>query len=82
MIIGVPKEIYPSEQRVALVPRGVEALRKMGFDVIIESNAGEQADYSNAKYEEVGATISKTPEDVWSKSDIVIKIITFPLWYI
>jgi NAD(P) transhydrogenase subunit alpha len=74
MIIGVPKEIYPSEQRVALVPRGVEALRKMGFDVIIESNAGEQADYSNAKYEEVGATISKTPEDVWSKSDIVIKI--------
>ncbi len=74
MIIGVPKETYPSEQRVALVPRGIDALRKMGFEVIVESNAGEKADYSNAKYEEVGATIAKNPEDVWAKSDIVIKV--------
>ena len=65
MIIGVPKEIQPNERRVALVPRGVGALRKMGFDVIIESNAGEQADYSNAKYEEVGAKISNSAKELW-----------------
>ena len=74
MIIGVPKEIFPNEQRVALVPRGVESLKKMGFDVIVESHAGERADYSNAKYEEVGAKIINAAKDVWSKCDIVIKV--------
>ena len=37
MIIGVPKEIQPKEKRVALVPRGVESLKKMGFTVLVES---------------------------------------------
>ena len=74
MIIGLPKEIYPSEHRVALVPRGVEALKKMGFDVIVESSAGEQADYSNAKYAEVGATIAKDADQVWGTSDIIVKV--------
>ncbi len=74
MIIGVPKEIYPNEHRVAIVPKGAEAVRKIGFEILIESNAGEQADYSNAKYEEVGATIIKNPEDLWAKSDIIIKV--------
>ena len=44
MIIGVPKEIQPEEKRVALVPRGVEALKKMGFEVLVESDAGVHAE--------------------------------------
>lgn len=74
MIIGVPKEIYPEERRVALVPRGAEALIKMGFEVIVETNAGDAADYSNAKYEAVGAKVSQSANEVWGQSDIVIKV--------
>jgi NAD(P) transhydrogenase subunit alpha len=74
MIIGVPKELYPDERRVALVPRGAEALRKMGFEVIVQSSAGDDADYSNAKYEEVGVTIAEEAQEIWAKSDIVIKV--------
>ena len=74
MIIGVPKEIYPNETRVAIVPRGAEALRKMGFEVIVESHAGDAADYSNAKYEEVGVTVIQSANELWAKSDIIIKV--------
>jgi len=74
MIIGIPKEVFPGERRVSIVPRGAEALRKMGFEILVESNSGEQADYSNAKYEEVGATVVQTAKEVWGKSDIVVKV--------
>jgi H+-translocating NAD(P) transhydrogenase subunit alpha len=74
MIIGVPKEIYPEERRVSLVPRGVEALKKMGFEVLVESGAGVHADYGNPKYEEVGAEIVTETNEIWSRSDIVVKV--------
>jgi H+-translocating NAD(P) transhydrogenase subunit alpha len=74
MIIGVPKEIYPEERRVALVPRGVEALKKMGFEILVESGAGINADYGNPKYEEVGAEIVTTTKELWSRSDIIVKV--------
>jgi NAD(P) transhydrogenase subunit alpha len=74
MIIGVPKELQPDEKRVALVPRGVEALKKMGFDVLVESGAGIHADFGNPKYEEVGAEIISDTSELWSKSDIIVKV--------
>jgi len=74
MIIGVPKEIQPEEKRVALVPRGVEALKKMGFEVLVESDAGVHADYGNPKYEEVGAEIVTYTAELWNRSDIVAKV--------
>ena len=74
MIIGVPKEIYPDEQRVALVPRGIETLKKMGFEILVESGAGINADYGNPKYEEVGAEIVTNTRELWSRSDIIVKI--------
>ncbi len=74
MIIGVPKEIQHAERRVSLVPSGVEALKKMGFEVIIESGAGVHADYGNPKYEEVGAEIVTDVQDLWRRSDIVVKV--------
>jgi len=74
MIIGVPKETHSDERRVALVPRGVEAIMKMGFDVLVESGAGVHADYGNSKYEEVGATIVNDTAELWSKSDIIVKV--------
>ena len=74
MLIGIPKETQPDERRVAIVPRGVEALKKLGFDVIVESDAGVHADYGNAKYEEVGAEIVESAEEIWSRSDIIAKV--------
>ena len=74
MIIGVPKEIFPDERRVALVPRGVEALKKMGFEILVESGAGINADYGNPKYEEVGADIVTNTRELWSRSDIIVKV--------
>ena len=74
MIIGVPKEIKTDEQRVALVPRNVDDLKKMGFSILIEQGAGIAADYSDAKYEEVGAEIVEAASEVWSRSDLVLKV--------
>jgi len=48
MIVGVPKEIYPHERRVALVPSAVPSLTKAGFDVVVETGAGDEAGYRDA----------------------------------
>lgn len=72
MTIGVPKEIFPNEKRVALSPAAVQALVKKGFNVKIEEAAGENAKFMNQDYETAGALI-KGQEDVYN-SDIVLKV--------
>ncbi|NCX74311.1 MAG: NAD(P)(+) transhydrogenase (Re/Si-specific) subunit alpha, partial [Betaproteobacteria bacterium] len=57
MIIGVPREIYPGEKRVATVPDVVGKLMKLGFEVLVERGAGDRADLSDAAYEQAGARI-------------------------
>ncbi len=57
MIIGVPKESYPGERRVALVPLVVPNLLKAGLEVVIETGAGVEAGYPDALYVEKGAKI-------------------------
>lgn len=72
--IGIPKEIHPGERRVAATPHSVIKLRKLGFDVIVESGAGEAIDASNAAYREAGAEITPDTKKLWSESDVVIKV--------
>ena len=55
MIVGVPKESYPAERRVALVPMVLPNLVKAGFEIIIEAGAGEQAGYPDSDYVDRGA---------------------------
>lgn len=74
MIIGVPKEIKNNENRVALIPANVHALVKSSNTVIIEKNAGLNAGFTDSQYIEQGAVIANTPEEVYSKSDIIIKV--------
>ncbi len=74
MIIGVPREVHTGEQRVALVPAGVVALKKQGFSVLVESGAGQLASFPDALYEEAGATIVDGPEVVWSQADLILKV--------
>ena len=67
--IGVPKESLEGENRVALTPEGVGKLRKMNFNIQIESGAGANASFSDAAYVEAGATIK---DSVWD-SDMILK---------
>ncbi|PUE53587.1 NAD(P) transhydrogenase subunit alpha [Limnohabitans sp. 2KL-17] len=74
MRIGVPREIFPGEKRVATVPDAVTKLVKLGFDVVVERGAGELADLSDEAYVEAGASIAPSAADLWSGSDIVFKV--------
>lgn len=72
--IGVPKEIYPNECRVAATPDTARILQKMGFEVLIESNAGENANFPDSAYEEAGCRIVPDAETLWNSADIVLKV--------
>ena len=73
MRIGVPRELFTGEKRVATTPEVASQLIKMGFDVAVESNAGVAASYTNAAYEAAGCSVAST-DDIWSNSDIVLKV--------
>jgi len=72
--IGVPKEIFLGEKRVATVPDVVAKLTKLGFAVLVEQGAGDLADLSDQAYVEAGATIAPNAAALWSGSDIVFKV--------
>ena len=74
LIVGVPKETYPGERRVAISPQNVALLLKRGFArILIERGAGEQANFSDMMYEAAGGTIAEQSE-VWSGSSIILKV--------
>ena len=72
--IGVPREIFPGEKRVATVPDVVEKLIKLGFSVSVEAGAGEQANFSDDSYRAVGAQVVDGAAALWAASDIVFKV--------
>ena len=72
MIIGVVKETKEYENRVALSPEVVKLIRKKGFDVVVESGAGEKSYFSNQDYEAAGATIGTSKEALGA--DLVLKV--------
>lgn len=75
MKIGIPRELDPTEKRVAATPRTTVRLCKMGFEVLVEKGAGDKAEHQDQQYIEAGATIVDNVEDLWSQSDIVIKVL-------
>src|SRR5579859_6389187 len=74
LTIGVAKEIFANEKRVATVPDVVEKLIKLGFSVLVESGAGDAANFSDDSYTAAGAKIAPTTKDLWDGSDIVFKV--------
>ncbi|MBR9913310.1 MAG: alanine dehydrogenase [Algicola sp.] len=74
MIIGVPKEIKNNESRVGMTPSGVFELTRNNHQVYIQSSAGEGSGFFDSDYEAVGAQIVKTIEDVYSLSDMIVKV--------
>jgi H+-translocating NAD(P) transhydrogenase subunit alpha len=77
VIVGVPKESYPGERRVALVPLVVPNLTKAGSEVIVEAGAGEQAGYPDAAYVEKGAKIVPDRTAVFGTADIVVQVLCY-----
>ena len=74
MRIGIPKEIHEGEKKVATTPEVAEQLIKLGFDVAIESNAGQAANFSDDAYRESGVTIVEDTKKLWAESDIIFKV--------
>jgi H+-translocating NAD(P) transhydrogenase subunit alpha len=70
--VGIPKEIVEHENRVAATPETAKTLQKLGFEVLVETGAGEAAHFSDAAYREAGCRIVDT-STVWS-ADIVLKV--------
>lgn len=74
LTIGVPREIYAGEKRVATVPEVVEKLIKLGVSVAVERGAGEAANFSDDTYRAAGAVIVADAAALWAWSDIVFKV--------
>ena len=74
MIIGVPRETLPGENRVALVPDVVIKLTRRKIDVLIEKNAGLKAGYSDKEFVEAGAKITKIKTDLFNESKIICSL--------
>ena len=72
--IGVPKETFHGEKRVATVPEAVEKLIKLGFSVAVESGAGDAAHCSDEAYRAAGAEVLPDASALWAASDIVLKV--------
>jgi len=77
MRVGVPKESWPGETRVALIPAAVTTLKKAGLEVIVESGAGAAAGFPDDAYQQAGASIG-TRADVFATADIVAQVRSVP----
>lgn len=74
LTIGIPRETAAGEKRVATVPEVVEKLIKLGFQVAVESGAGDAANFSDEAYAQAGARIVKETPPLWNSSDIIFKV--------
>ena len=74
MNIGIPKESRPFEYRVGLSPAGVEILSQNGHQVYVEHDAGVGAGFSDQDYEKAGARIVYSPEEVFGRADLLLKV--------
>lgn len=74
MIVGIPKEILPGENRVALIPSMVGNLKKAGLEVVVEKGAGAASFIDDQAYEKAGATLADDAKSLYSQADLVLKV--------
>jgi alanine dehydrogenase len=74
MIIGIPKEIKNNENRVSMTPAGVKELTSRGHDVYVQKSAGENSGFQDADYEQAGAKILPTIEEVYRAAEMIVKV--------
>ncbi len=74
MLIGVPKEIKNHEYRVSISPRGVRELNYHGHQVMIQKSAGEAIGFDDIQYQEAGALVIESAEEIYERSDMIVKV--------
>src|SRR5690554_1281982 len=74
MLIGVPKEIYPGETRVAVIPAGIQFLTNAGFEIVVQAGAGDGAHISDDEYRNAGASIAPDAASLYAQADLVLKV--------
>lgn len=74
MKVGIPKEVFAGERRVATTPETAKRLQKLGFEVLIERGAGAKADFADDLYVDAGCKIVDGAAALWAEADIVIKV--------
>ena len=74
MTVGVPKETFPGEQRVALIPAALAPLIKAGAEVLVEAGAGSAAGFPDGAYAERGARILASREELFEKAEVVLQV--------
>lgn len=74
MIVAIPKEILPGENRVAIVPDTASKLIKAGFEILVEKDAGINAGFTNESYQAIGAKIISDITELYNNADIVLKV--------
>src|SRR2546427_522439 len=77
MIVGVPRETYPGERRVALVPAVIPNLKKAGLEVVVETGAGLEAGYPDTEYTAKGAKMAAKRAEVFSAADILLQVLCY-----
>jgi len=77
MIVGVPKESFPGERRVALVPLVLPALAKAGMEVVVETGAGVEAGFADAEYAAKGAKLASDRAAVFGAADIIVQVLCY-----
>ena len=77
MIVGVPRESFPGERRVAMVPAVIPSLTKAGLEVVVEAGAGTPAGYLDSEYAAKGAKILGSRAEVFGTADIVIQVLCY-----
>ena len=74
MVVGIPKETFPGERRVALIPSAIPTLTRAGLDILVETSAGDNAGFSDKAYKESGASIALSHKEVFVSSDIILQV--------
>lgn len=77
MIVGILRETFPGERRVALVPATLPALAKAGLQVVVESGAGTAAGLTDTAFTDKGAKVVATPAEVYAQADVIAQVRTF-----
>lgn len=74
MRIAVTREVAPRERRVALVPKSVSAVAKLGADVVVEAGAGSPAGIADAEYSDAGATVANSASGAFQGADVILRV--------
>ena len=77
MVVGLLKEIKTNENRVALLPVGVEMLVKHGHKVLVETKAGNGSGFEDKLYKDAGAEIITTAKEIYQRADMIMKAVSY-----